>query len=539
MLILKNISYIHPDKEPLFRNINFTLPAPVKAALVGKNGVGKSTLLKIIAGELPVAEGQLTVAPDLYYVPQIAGQYNHLTVAEALKVNKKLEALHRILKGETSEANFAELDDDWTIEERCTEALKYWQEEHITLTQKLSSLSGGQKTKVFLAGIFIHHPRLLLLDEPSNHLDSAGRALLYQYISTINSPVLAVSHDRALLNLFDNILELDKEGITVYGGNYDFYKAQKEAKTDSLNHELKNREKDLRKAKIKEKEIMERQQKLDSRGKSKKASEGVARIMMNTLRNKAEKSTSKIKDAHGEKISNIKEDLKSLRAALPGNEKMTFQFDHSVLYKGRTLFSAQGINYNYGNGALWKETLDIHINSGDRLVIGGTNGSGKTTLVKIILGIMEPSEGECFRAGDSNILYLDQDYSIIDNDLTVSDQAQRYNTEGLEDSEIKSRLSRFLFTKDSWHKRCSMLSGGERMRLVICCMNIQNRPPDILVLDEPTNNLDLKNTGILTTAVNEYKGTLIVISHDSHFVKEVNIQKTILLQSNAQVLKVK
>lgn len=315
MLILQNISYTHPSKDLLFSDINLTVNNHEKTALIGNNGVGKSTLLKIIASELQPSSGQINIDAEPYYVPQIFGQFNHLTIAQALRIEGKLNALKDILNGNTSEENFNLLNDDWTIEDRCKEALNFWQLDGLDLSQKMETLSGGQKTKVFLAGISIHQPELVLLDEPSNHLDVSGRQLLYSFIKSTKSTLIVVSHDRKLLNLLDTICELSKHGVKVYGGNYDFYKEQKQIENNALSQDIQSKEKELRKAKEKERETLERQQKLDSRGKGKQEKAGVARIMLNTLRNNAENSTSKMKSVHAEKIGGISQDLQELRSS--------------------------------------------------------------------------------------------------------------------------------------------------------------------------------------------------------------------------------
>ena len=203
MLILKNVSYTHPNKELLFDNINFTVNHQDKIALIGNNGIGKSTLLKIISKKLQPANGQIQIDSEPYYIPQIFGQYNHLTIAQALGIEEKLNALKEILNGNATEENFNALNDDWTIEERCNEALNYWQLNNLDLTQKIETLSGGQKTKVFLACISIHQPELIFLDEPSNHLDISSRQLLYDFIQFTKSTLIVVSHDRKLLNLLN------------------------------------------------------------------------------------------------------------------------------------------------------------------------------------------------------------------------------------------------------------------------------------------------------------------------------------------------
>ena len=528
MLILQNISYTHPSKDLLFSDINLTVNNHEKTALIGNNGVGKSTLLKIIASELQPSSGQINIDAEPYYVPQIFGQFNHLTIAQALRIEGKLNALKDILNGNTSEENFNLLNDDWTIEDRCKEALNFWQLDGLDLSQKMETLSGGQKTKVFLAGISIHQPELVLLDEPSNHLDVSGRQLLYSFIKSTKSTLIVVSHDRKLLNLLDTICELSKHGVKVYGGNYDFYKEQKQIENNALSQDIQSKEKELRKAKEKERETLERQQKLDSRGRGKQEKAGVARIMLNTLRNNAENSTSKMKSVHAEKIGGISQDLQELRSSLPDIDKMKFGFDNSALHKGKVLFTATNINYAYHKQPLWKDNLNFQITSGERIALKGTNGSGKTTLIKLILGDIKPQAGTIYRA-DNKAVYIDQDYSLLDNKLKVYEQAEQFNVSALQEYEIKIRLNRFLFTKEDWDKSCSALSGGERMRLLLCCLTINSKSPDIIIFDEPTNNLDIQNVEILTIAINEYQGTLIVVSHDETFLEQINIERTIEL----------
>jgi len=529
MLILQNISYTHPNKDLLFGNIHFSLNNHDKIALIGNNGVGKSTLLKIITKELAPSNGQIISDTIPYFVPQIFGQYNHLSIAEALQIKVKLNALKEILNGNTDEEHFNVLNDDWTIEDRCNEALKYWQLNDLDLSQKLESLSGGQKTKVFLAGISIHQPQLVLLDEPSNHLDYEGRELLYNYIQSTKNSLIIVSHDRKLLNLLHTVCELNKNGIKVYGGTYDFYAEQKEIEKNALNQDIHNKEKTLRKAKEKERETLERQQKADSRGRNKQEKAGVARIMMNTLRNKAENSTSKLKSVHTEKINGISQDLQNLRSAVPDIDKMKFGFDHSQLHKGKILFTATDLNFGYANKPLWKTNLNFQITSGERVALKGKNGSGKTTLIHLLLGNSEPRTGTIYRAANKAV-YIDQDYSLIDNQFNVYEQAQKFNSSALEEHEIKIRLNRFLFSQEHWQKPCIALSGGEKMRLLLCCLTINSKAPDLIILDEPTNNLDIQNVQILTHAINEYRGTLFIVSHDETFLEQVNIERSIVIE---------
>jgi len=528
MLFLQNLTYTHPNKDLLFDNINLTVNRQDKIALVGNNGAGKSTLLKIMAGVLQPSGGVMQVDSIPYYIPQLFGQFNNITIAQALRIEDKLKALQAILGGDVTEENMTILNDDWTIEERCKEALTYWGLEELDLHQEMATLSGGQKTKVFLAGIAIHQPEIVLLDEPSNHLDRSGRMLLYEFIQSASCTLIVVSHDRKLLNLLDTVCELSKRGIVVYGGNYDFYREQKMIEGNALDQDIRSKEKALRKARETERETAERQQKLDARGKKKQEKAGLPTISMNTFRNNAEKSTARIKGVHAEKIDTISQGLNELRKDLPDMDKMKLGFDNSTLHRGKILFAANDMNHRYGDRLLWQQALTFQITSGERIALKGLNGSGKTTLINIILGKLEPVSGTVSRA-DNRAVYIDQDYSLIDNSLQVYEQAERFNDAALQEHEIKTRLTRFLFTKDYWDKPCSALSGGEKMRLMLCCLTISDKTPDIIVLDEPTNNLDIQNIEILTTAVNEYKGTLIVVSHDEYFLEQINVERILEL----------
>ncbi|MDF7809842.1 ABC-F family ATP-binding cassette domain-containing protein [Hymenobacter sp. YC55] len=529
MLLLQNLGYTHPNKDVLFNGLNLVVNKQQKIALIGNNGAGKSTLLQLIAGILPPSSGLVSASSVPYYIPQHFGQFDDLTVAQALHIEGKMTALREILDGRATDAHMAALDDDWTIEERSQEALLYWGLAGLCFTQPMASLSGGQKTKVFLAGIAIHQPDLVLLDEPSNHLDTAGRQLLYHFIKTSPSTLLVVSHDRNLLNLLDSVCELSKRVLSMYGGNYEFYAEQKQVESNALSQDVKSREKALRKAREVEREAVERKQKLDARGKKNQDKAGLPTVMLNMMRNNAENSSARLKGIHAEKVGAISQELNELRKELPDTEKMKFGFDSSTLHKGKILLTAKDLNYSYGPRPLWREALNFQIQSGERLALRGLNGSGKTTLIKLLLGELQPTLGTMTRA-ENKAVFIDQDYSLLDNQLAVYEQAQQFNASGLQEHEVKIRLARFLFSKAYWDKPCGTLSGGEKMRLLLCCLMISNHAPDMIILDEPTNNLDIQNLEILTAALNDYHGTLIVVSHDEYFLKQMQVERTMRLE---------
>ena len=527
-ITVNHLLYIHPNKKFLFQDITFNLPAGEKAALIGNNGSGKSTLLQVIAGKLPSYSGEVICSDKPYYIPQHLGQFDEFSVAQAMGIENKVKALHAILNGDVSESNFTCLDDDWEIETKALAALEYWDLQTLDLFQSMKILSGGEKTKVFLSGIALHAPSIILFDEPSNHLDLKSREQLYHFIKSNRGTMLVVSHDRTLLNLLDLTYELTPKSIYTYGGNYDFYKIQKEEKLNALQAQLTEKEKSLRKAKKTAINTLERRQKGESRGEKANRKKCVPRIAMNTFKDQAERKTSQLKDIHEDKIGNLSKEMATLKDNIPQNKVLKMNWKQTDLHKGKVLVTAKDIRFSYPTRQLWDVPLSFQIRSGERISISGRNGAGKTTLLKLIVGELQPTEG-CLTKADFQYLYVNQEYSsMIDNSLTVFEQVERYNDLHLPEHELKMLLHRFLFPIDTWGKFCRSLSGGEKMKLVFCCLFIRNDSPDLFILDEPTNNLDIESLEIITEALKEYQGTVIVISHDSSFLEEVKVERTIV-----------
>ena len=554
---IQQISYIHPDKEVLFSDLNFAISKGQKLGLVGNNGCGKSTLMQIIAGQLSPSSGVIVRPDDLYYIPQHFGQYDSLTIAQALQIDSKRQALHAILAGDASTENFTLLDDDWNIEERSIAALDSWGIGH-PLSYPLHLLSGGEKTRVFLAGMNIHTPSVILMDEPTNHLDSSGRQRLYDWVEKWRSTLLAVSHNRTLLNLLPEICELEKHQITYYGGNYEFYKEQKALMQEALQQRIDEKEKALRAARKVARETAERRDKQNVRGEKANIKKGIPRIVLNALQGKSEKSTSKLNGVHQEKAEKLTDERNQLRGSLSPTAALKTDFNSSSLHNGKTLVTAKNINFGYypnqndndsqnendnpsenntfdsSNSSklpaqlLWQAPISFQLKSGDRLRIEGTNGSGKTTLLKIITGQLEPQEGTLTRA-DFSYVYLNQEYSIIDDRNSILEQAYAFNSRNLPEHEIKIILNRYLFPASEWDKSCRKLSGGKKMRLAFCCLMISNNTPDMFILDEPTNNLDIQSIEIITNTIKKYTGTVIAISHDNYFIREIGVDQRIAL----------
>ena len=526
-IILSGVSYRYRNQQFLFEGIDLSVAAGAKAAVVGDNGAGKSTLLKLIAGELAPAAGSIACSSHPYYVPQqlvAAG----ISAACVLGVADKLGALRAICGGSADSRCYDILADDWDVEARCRAALDHWGLPHVGLTDPVDALSGGEKTKLCLAGILVHKPAVILLDEPTNHLDTSGRRRLYDLIRASRAAIVAVSHDVALLNLLGTTCELSPKGLKIYGGNYDFYRERKRIEEEALAQQVDSEQTALRLARKKAQEVRERQERRMRQGERHK--DQLPRILRRTMKDSGERTEAQLVGTHAELSDGSRERLDELRRRQRTQCELKIDFDDAQLHEGKLLVRVDGLNFEYAPGRpLWREPLSLEIRSGERIRLTGDNGTGKTTLVRLLTGELEPTAGRIGRA-DFSYVCLDQQYSRVNTPQSVLELAQSCNHGNLQDHELKLRLHRALFGQQMWDKRCDTLSGGERMRLCLCSLMIANHVPDLFVLDEPTNNLDLSSLAILTRTVRNYRGTLLVVSHDGHFTDQIGITRTVVLE---------
>ena len=355
--------------------------------------------------------------------------------------------------------------------------------------------------------------------------------------------MLVISHDRTLLNQLPAICELSSQGLTYYSGNYDFYKKQKTLQQNALTQQLEEKQKALRLARKVAREVEERKAKQNVRGEKASIKKGIPRILMGGLKNNAENSSSRLSSIHAEKAEKLQTEMAGIKSSLPQTDKLKTDFNASHLHVGKVLVKAKDVNFHYPSLAaspmettrpeavkeLWSSSLTFQLRSGDRLSLKGKNGSGKTTLLKLIMGELHPTGGVMERA-DFTSVYLDQEYSLVRNERSVLQQAEAFNHRHLPEHEMKTILNRYLFPHDVWNKPCSKLSGGEKMRLSFCCLMIADNTPDMFILDEPTNNLDIESIEIITATIRDYAGTVIAISHDREFLKDTGIEREILLE---------
>jgi len=373
----------------------------------------------------------------------------------------------------------------------------------------------------------MNSPGLILLDEPSNHLDSKTRMKLYAMIQQSKSTMLIVSHDRTLLNLMNKTLELSEKGMEVFGGNFEFYQQKKLEKVNALRARLNEQFKSLKAYEQKATDMADQRAQQEFKGRSAGLNHSIPRIIAGGLKNKAERSTARMLNAHEEKIATLLHNIAATRAQIQEYETLKIDIKAPEPTPGKLLIDMVAVNFKYSDRFLWNN-LSFQVKSGERVQIEGENGSGKTTLLKIITRVLTPAEGS-YNSAPFSYFYLDQNYSMIDPKLSVYEQIQEHNNRRLEEDELKELLAYSQFTPATFDKKCAGLSGGERMKLSLSCLLASNQAPELLILDEPTNNLDVQSLEVLTLAVKNFQGTLLVISHDDYFIKEIGIDYSISL----------
>lgn len=530
---LNNISYSHADKEKLFSNLILSV-SDNKTALIGENGTGKTTLLKIIAGEVNPDSGNIMREGNIVFFPQDFSIYNNKTVAEVLSVKEKLLSLEKILAGNSTEADYEILNDEWDLNERIAEIFSEAKLEAISLDRIFDTLSGGEKSRLLFASLLLNKPDFALLDEPTNHLDSVSRNILYTLIKKYKRGLLIVSHDRELLNLMEEIVELSSKGIKTYGGNFEFYKEQKRIETEAAQSTYDALNLQYTKS-VKEKNAaLERQAKRSAAGKKKLESGSIPRIAKKKLQDNSMKTLSRLKNSHSHKTEEIKNNLLQAKENLENANSIIIDASSQQNHTKKKILDVIDLNFKFPGveNYLWKENINFSISGNERWSISGINGSGKTVLLKLITGELTPSKGK-INMHSSNFAFLDQNVDILERELTVYENLKKYSDKNsdtkIPEHELRIKLARLLFRGEDVFKKAKYLSGGEKMRAGIACILASGNSPELLILDEPSNNLDLKSLEELTSALNQYKGALLIVSHDKQFLNDLKIEKELII----------
>lgn len=491
----------------IFDNVSFDLKEGEVVGLLGRNGTGKSTLLKILKGlETPDSGSiQFFKKYSMGYLEQIP-EYPNMTVQDVLylpfekvmSIEKDMRAIEGLLATSLNEndmnkllAKYGRLQEAFDKNNGYSISSKVEKIKNgLNISEDLSNsifdkCSGGEKTRVLVAKMLLEEPEILLLDEPTNNLDIKTLEWLEDYIKQYKGSVLVVSHDRYFLDhVIGRVLELDADGIEEYDGNYSKYIQDKEQRFLERYKAYENNQ-----------YISHRMEMQVRRLKSMNSQ--ILRGVANKIENRLNKM---------EKIDKPIFEKKSMRMNVFSGSR-----------SGTTLLEAVGIAKSFEQKELFSN-IDLTIEKGDRIGIIGENGSGKTTLLKILLGQEMPDDGIIEISSTAKIKFLTQDTSFEDEEKTIL-ETFIHSFDSMNQGEARNKLASMLFTNDDVYKKIKVLSGGEKIRLKLCILMNQNL--NLLVLDEPTNHLDLNSREVLEENLMNYSGTLLFVSHDRYFLEKM------------------
>ncbi|MFI6034587.1 ABC-F family ATP-binding cassette domain-containing protein [Streptomyces sp. NPDC051315] len=516
-----SLSFAWPDGTPVFEGLDVAF-GPGRTGLVGVNGSGKSTLLKLIAGELGPSDGTVRVAGDVGHLPQNVTLDTSLRVDEALGIAAQRAALHAIEAGDVSGEYFETVGDDWDVEERALATLGELGLGHVDLDRTIGEVSGGESVLLRLAALLLRRPDVLLLDEPTNNLDLYARRRLYAAVASWPGVMVVVSHDRELLDLVDQIADLRGGEVTWYGGNYSAYEAALTTEQEAAERMVRVAEADLRKQK---RELADAQVKLARRkryGQKMWDSKREPKIVMGARKRAAQESAGKHRIMHEEKLAEARERLDEAVEAVRDDDEIRVDLPYTAVPPGRDVLTLLDLELAYG--ARVRGGFDLR--GPERVALVGRNGAGKTTLLRTIAGELAPVSGEA--RAHVPLRFLPQRLDVLDGELTVAENVARF-APAATNNRIRARLARFLFRGARADQKAATLSGGERFRAALAALMLAEPAPQLLMLDEPTNNLDMASVRQLTTALESYEGALIVASHDLPFLESVGITRWLLL----------
>jgi len=500
-----NISKSFGSNE-IIKDATFLVNEHEKVAIVGVNGAGKTTLLKILTGEESADSGSITLAKDtkLGYLRQINNVDSALSIIDELytviepilNMEKRMSQMQEDMKhltgseleelysSYTALTHSYELMDGYAAKSRVVGILKGLGFEEADFDRKINTLSGGQKTRVFLAKLLLEEPDIILLDEPTNHLDLRSIEWLESYLLNYKGAVIIVSHDRYFLDkIVSKVIDIENGNVQMYLGNYTDFSNKKQMLLDAKMKEYLNQQQE-----IKHQEAVITKLKQFNREKSIKRAESRQKQL--------------------EKIERVE-------APQTYSENMRLSLDISK-ESGKDVLTVHNLSKSFDHKKLFLD-INFEIKRGERVAIIGDNGTGKTTLLKIINGLLNPDTGEVIYGSNVSVAYYDQEHQVLHMDKTLFDELSDTYPD-MTNTQIRNILAAFLFTGEDVYKKIADLSGGERGRVSLVKLMLSKA--NFLLLDEPTNHLDIVSKDVLENALNNFPGTVCYVSHDRYFINK-------------------
>lgn len=540
-IVLNHLSFSWPDGTVVLEDLSGAFN-PGKTGLIGVNGAGKTTLLAIIAGLLTPSSppSSLVVGGQVSYLPQTITMTKGHTVADLLGIGDKVRALRAIENGSVDQKDFDTIGSDWDIEDQAQQVLARLETTggglaSLSLDREAVSLSGGEAMVVAIASCRLKGNPITLLDEPTNNLDSVLRQQVLAMISAWEGTLVVVSHDTGLLDLMDSTAELHGHSLRFFTGGYSTWKAAIDAEQKAALRAQTAAEQAVKVARRQRSASLERMDKNLSQGKRKAIDTGVSRLFRDGMKAKAEAWASRSKNTADDRLTQARENLSRAEAKVREEDHIVIDLPDPQVPSSKKILELE-----------WPDGHFI-MQGPDRVSLSGRNGEGKTSLIEKIMGLRsrdsqeEAATSQTSQAHQASspytsslvaeihsrlftdrVGYLPQKMDGIDENLSTVDNVVKVAPR-LATGEIRSRLARLLLRGDSVFRPVKTLSGGERFRAALAMLLLADPPAQLLILDEPTNNLDLPSVDNLVEALNSYRGSLLVVSHNQDFLHRIGV----------------
>ncbi|NYF27106.1 MULTISPECIES: ABC-F family ATP-binding cassette domain-containing protein [unclassified Microbacterium] len=514
-VVLDRLTFTWPDGSIALDGISGSFGSG-RTGLVGRNGAGKSTLLRLIAGELDSTSGVVTASGEVAYLPQQLTLDVDRRVSDLLGVSEALDAVRAIGTGDVDPAHFDAVGDDWDIEARAEASLAEAGLAPDFLDRTVGELSGGEAVLVAIAGIRLRRAPITVLDEPTNNLDRDARAKLAAMVRAWKGTLIVVSHDLSLLELMDDTAELYAQTLSVFGGPYSEWRAWLDAEQDAAKQAEVTAAQVLRKER---RQRIEAEVKLAHRARTAKKAEidkRVPKIVAHGRKMAAEVSAGRLRTEVGAKEDAARSLLDEAGRRVRSDASMKIELPDPQVSRSRRIATVGD------DERAWV------IQGPERVALIGRNGAGKTTLLeRLVAGGSAPDEHPLHAEAHTDLIgYLPQRVDGLDEQRSVFENIAAAAPH-VPEKELRNRLARFLIRGATAERPVASLSGGERFRVALATLLLADPAPHLVVLDEPTNNLDLDTVDQLVEALRAYRGAVLVVSHDDAFLRRLDLDLTL------------
>ncbi|MEB4592365.1 ATP-binding cassette domain-containing protein [Candidatus Thiothrix sp. Deng01] len=507
------------DSTPVFSGLAATLGDGL-TGLVGRNGQGKSVLLALLAQAFPPTGGAIRWFVPFDWVGQ--GQLQGLRLADALGVGPLYDSFLRIQSGSVDEQDFARMENLWHLPALWEQALCEAGLD-LPLSAPVQHLSGGEHARLALCRVFLQPDHYLLLDEPSNHLDVAGRQWLLGKLSRHPGGALIATHDRELLQQVGRILELNTHGLDEYGGNYTLYQAIRAARVNAAEQQLANLKHIQHQQKLEQQAALKKAAQRRKQGEQQRGSQ--SKLLLDARKNRAESSFGKLRQQHQQRNGHLHTELQAVQERLEIIRPQILR-TASAGSRHRLCLHVSGLRLPY----VRLGPLSFTVRQGERWHIQGRNGSGKSTLLRVIAGLEPAVAGNC--ETHARCIYLDQHFSLLDADASALANLLRLRPD-ISEERLRTELAGVRLRGDKALQAVKGLSSGERLKTALLAVLLGETAPDLLLLDEPDNYLDLDSRLLLEQTLANYPGALLIVSHDPAFISALDTRHSLLLPLQA------